>query len=115
MKARLAPSGLLALRRVRGAVTGTTLSSEGLDPRRRRLLYQAWHRGTREMDLIMGRFADTALSDMSDEELNAFEQLSDVPDDELYAWIAGHKQVPQNYDTALFRRLRDFQFRKDKR
>ena len=39
-------------------MTGTTRSSAGLDERRRRLLYRSWHRGTREMDLIMGRFAD---------------------------------------------------------
>ena len=39
-------------------MTGTTRSSEGLDLRRRKLLFRAWHRGMREMDLIMGRFAD---------------------------------------------------------
>jgi antitoxin CptB len=65
----------------------------------------------REMDLIMGRFADTALADMSDAELGMFERLSDVPDDELYAWITGASAVPPDYDNALFRRLRDFQFR----
>ena len=42
-------------------MTGTKLSSEGLDPRRRKLLFRAWHRGMREMDLIMGRFADAAI------------------------------------------------------
>ena len=92
-------------------VTGTTLSSEGLDPRRRRLLYRSWHRGTREMDLIMGRFADTAIGQMSDAELEEFERLNDVPDGELYAWIAGAGGAPPSYDTPLLRRLRDFQFR----
>jgi len=66
------------------------------------------------MDLIMGRFADTAIADMSPSELDEFERLSDVPDDELYAWIAGGA-APAGYDTALFRRLRDFQFRRSKR
>jgi antitoxin CptB len=92
-------------------VTGTTLSSEALDPRRRKLLYRAWHRGTREMDLIMGRFADTAITQMSDAELDEFERLNDVADGELYAWIAGGAEVPASYDTLLLRRLRDFQFR----
>ena len=36
-------------------------SSDGLDARRRKLLFRAWHRGMREMDLIMGRFADAAI------------------------------------------------------
>ena len=37
-------------------MTGTTRSSEGLDPRRRKLLFRSWHRGMREMDLILGSF-----------------------------------------------------------
>ena len=35
-------------------MTGTTRSSGGLDDRRKRLLFRCWHRGTREMDLILG-------------------------------------------------------------
>jgi antitoxin CptB len=86
----------------------TERSSEGLDPRRRRLLFQAWHRGMRETDLIMGRFADSALSDLSDAELTEFERLIEVPDRELLAWVIGEVNVPADYDTELFRRLRDF-------
>ena len=51
-------------------MTGTTRTSEGLDERRRRLLYRAWHRGMREMDLIMGRFADAEIGDMSEADLD---------------------------------------------
>ena len=92
-------------------MTGTTRSSGGLDHRRKRLLFRCWHRGTREMDLIMGRFADTALPAMSAEDLDAFERLSDCRDDDLYAWVTGERPVPPDHDTALFRSLRDFQFR----
>src|SRR6266540_1967243 len=88
--------------------TMTERSSEGLDPRRRRLLFQAWHRGMRETDLIMGRFADSALADLSDAELADFERLIDVPDRDLLAWVIGEVSVPHDYDTQLFRRLRDF-------
>jgi antitoxin CptB len=111
MKARPAPSGLLAFGAV---VTGSTRSSDGLDPRRRRLLYRSWHRGTREMDLIMGRFADTAIADLSAAELDEFERLSGVPDDELYSWII-RGAAPADYDGKLFRRLCDFQFRRNER
>jgi antitoxin CptB len=89
-------------------MTGSSRSSEGLDPRRRRLLYRSWHRGLREMDLIMGRFADTFIGELSDAELGDFEALSDVPDPDLYNWLAGDHAVPAAYDTALFRRLRAF-------
>ena len=57
----------------------TTRSSEGLDERRRRLLFRAWHRGMREIDLIMGRFADAHIATLSDAELDEFERLLDVP------------------------------------
>ena len=48
---------------------GTTRSSDGLDTRRRRLLFRCWHRGIREMDLIMGRFADAEIASLTDGEL----------------------------------------------
>ncbi len=89
-------------------MTGTTRSSAGLDERRRRLLYREWHRGTREMDLIMGRFADAVISELSEADVDAFETLSEVPDPELYAWLSGGRPVPAEHDVAMFRRLRDF-------
>jgi antitoxin CptB len=89
-------------------VTGTNLSSEGLDPRRRRLLFRCWHRGIREMDLVLGRFADAQLPTLSDVALDELERWLDVPDQRFFAWVNGMESVPANYDTALFRRLRDF-------
>ena len=70
-------------------MTGSTLSSDGLDARRRRLLFRAWHRGTREMDLMMGRFADIWIPRLSEAELADFEGLIAVPDPQLYDWLAG--------------------------
>jgi antitoxin CptB len=89
-------------------MTGTTRSSEGLDHRRRRVLFRAWHRGMREVDLITGRFADAHVGTLSEAELRAFEQLLDVPEPELYAWVTGEIAAPASHDTALFRRMRDF-------
>lgn len=87
-------------------MTGTTRSSEGLDERRKRLLFRSWHRGTREMDLIMGRFADANIGALTDTELDAFERLTDVPEPELYGWITGDQPVAPEHDTPLFHRLR---------
>lgn len=86
-------------------MTGTTLTSAALPPRRRQTLFRAWHRGTREMDLIMGRFADAHLPDMTEDELRVFEHLMEAPDDELFTWITGKNPVPPDYDSNLFRRL----------
>jgi antitoxin CptB len=60
------------------------------------------------MDLIMGRFADDALAELGELDLDVFERLMEVPDRELLAWVTGEAAVPTSYDTALFRRLREF-------
>jgi antitoxin CptB len=95
-------------------MSGTTRSSEGLDQRRRKLLFRCWHRGLREMDLIMGRFADATIEQLAEEEIAEFERLIEAPDPELLAWITGQAEVPSHHDTALFRRLRDFSHRRER-
>lgn len=76
------------------------------DPdRRRRLHYRAWHRGTREMDFVLGRFVDATLNELNDEQLLELEALIEVPDPDLYAWVTGQTSAPARYDTPLFRRL----------
>ena len=93
--------------------TGTSLSSEGLDPRRRRLLFRCWHRGIREMDLVLGRFADAHLALLTEGELDELERWLEVPDQQIFSWVNGMKETPEEFDTLLFRRLRDFH-RKEK-
>jgi antitoxin CptB len=103
---RPAPSGFLAFGK---AMTERT--SDGLDMRRRKLLYRAWHRGVREMDLIVGRFTDAAIDTFSDAELDDFERLIEVRNDELYAWVSGQSGIPADYDTTVMRKLKDFHMR----
>lgn len=87
---------------------GTMLSSEGLDARRRRILFRVWHRGTREMDLIMGPFADAHLPALTDAELAELEELIDVPDQDLFAWATDAAPIPADHDGPLWRRLKAF-------
>jgi antitoxin CptB len=89
-------------------MTGLARTSAGLDERRRRLLFRSWRRGTREMDLIMGRFAEAAIGELTAAEIDEFERLADVSDSELYDWLTGSRPVPADYDLRVFRRLRDF-------
>lgn len=89
-------------------MTGTTRSSDGLDDRRKRLLFRCWHRGTREMDLIVGRFADAHLADLSDAELTELEQLIELPDPDLYAALIGAREIPAAFAGAVFERMRTF-------
>ena len=87
---------------------GSTRTSADLDVRRRRVLFRAWHRGLREMDILMGRFADAEIGTMPEADLDAFERLIEVPDQDLFRWITGEDEAPSNYDTAVFRRLKAF-------
>lgn len=89
-------------------MTGTTRSSEGLDARRKRLLFRCWHRGTREMDLILGRFADAEIGNLSDDELTQLETLLEVNDPDLYAAITGDRVLPADVAGALFARIKAF-------
>lgn len=89
-------------------MTGATRSSADLDPRRRKILFRSWHRGTREMDLIMGRFADACIGELSPADLDDFERLIEAPDRDLFAWVTGKKDTPANYDTPVFRALKVF-------
>jgi antitoxin CptB len=92
----------------------TTRSSEGLDERRRRLLFRSWHTGIREVDLIMGPFADACLVALSDGDLDTYENLLTVPSPVLMAWVMGGATPVREYDTALFTRLRHFHLNKTK-
>lgn len=84
------------------------LRREELDIRRRRLHFRAWHRGMREVDLLLGRFADATIAGLDDSELAGFEALLEVPDREVLAWVTGELPVPAETDSPLLRRLLAF-------
>src|SRR5271169_2290471 len=79
----------------------TERSSEGLDERRRKLLFRAWRRGVREMDLIVGRFADAYIDKFDAAGLDDFERLIEAPNSDLYAWVTGAESAPAPYDTMV--------------
>jgi len=89
-------------------MSGMQASSAGLDFRRRRILFRSWHRGTREMDLIMGRFADAQLARLADADLDALEQLLDAADRDVFDWVVEQAETPPHYDTDVLRKLRAF-------
>ena len=89
-------------------MTGSTRSSGGLDDRRKRLLFRCWHRGTREMDLILGRFADAQIVGLTDDELTQLEHLIEVPDPDLYAALTGNVPLAPEYASKVFDRIKSF-------
>ena len=79
--------------------------------RRRKLLFRAWRRGVREMDLIIGRFADAHIGTFDDRALDDFERLIEAPNAALYAWVTGGGRPPAEYDTAVLAQLIVFHHR----
>ena len=79
-----------------------------LDPRRRKILFRAWHRGMREVDLLLGPFADASLAGMGEAELDEFEALMEALDRDVFAWLIGETPVPEGFDTGVFRWVRAF-------
>lgn len=86
------------------------MSREVLNERRRKLKFRAWRRGFREMDLLMGSFADAHLSGLSDDDVSEFERLLSTPDWEVYAWLIGQKPVPANFESSLLTRMMEFRY-----
>lgn len=76
--------------------------------RLRRLRYRAWHRGTKEMDLLLGPYADARLEAMDGRELDRFETLLEELDTDLLAWLMGQEPAPADADHDLLADLLKF-------
>ncbi|HBM86970.1 MAG: succinate dehydrogenase assembly factor 2 [Parvibaculaceae bacterium] len=86
------------------------MTDETVDVRRKRLQFRAWHRGIKEMDLIMGRFADAHIQELDTPDLDLFEALLEEPDDQVYGWIANREPVPDAFNTPIFKRICQLDF-----
>lgn len=87
--------------------------TETVDTKRKKLRIRAWRRGFKEADLILGRFADDRLEQMTDAEVAAFEHLLDQPDQDIYAWIIGREAPPAEFDTPILKALQGFRVDQD--
>lgn len=80
-----------------GHTATMTNINELIKNRRKRLKFRSWHRGTREMDLLLGRFADQYLDGYTADDLNIYEDILEISDPDLYNWVSGREDIP---DTA---------------
>ncbi len=76
--------------------------------RRKRLLFRSWHRGTRESDLILGRFADAHLAGFDEAQLDHYEALLDCADADIFDWVSGRTAPPPEHDHDVTRLLLSF-------
>ena len=83
-------------------------SGLSLEARQRRILFRSWHRGIREMDLILGRFADAEIAGLCESELDDYELLLEAPDRDVFSWLTFEAEIPSLYDTPVLRKIRAF-------
>jgi len=80
---------------------------DAVDSRRRRLLYRATHRGTKENDVLIGGFVARRISLFSGAEIDALERLLELPENDLADWLTGRRAIPPEADTPMLREIRD--------
>jgi antitoxin CptB len=86
-------------------MTETTRSTDGLDARRRKLLFRSWHRGMREVDLILGSFADARIDALTEAELEQYESLLEVSDTILLPWLTGEQPIPEREQSTILHQI----------
>jgi antitoxin CptB len=84
--------------------------TEAVETRRRRLLYQSGHRGTKESDLLLGAFAATHLHAFTAAQLDRYEALLDESDNDIFDWISGRAAPPVEKLNDVLRLLLDFRY-----
>lgn len=81
--------------------------SESLENKRKRLVFRSGHRGTQEMDLILGSFAKAYVPGFNEEELQLYDDLLQESDPDLYNWYTGKEEVPSDLMNPLLEKLLD--------
>jgi len=78
-----------------------------LSGRRRRLLFRANHRGTRENDILVGGFVAARIGAFTEDEIDALEVIMELPDPLLADWLTGRAPIPAEHDAPLLRAMRE--------
>ncbi len=83
---------------------------ETTENRRKRLKFRAWHRGTRELDLLLGSFADIHLPVFTVDQLDQFERIIENSDPDLYNWVSGLEPAPEGEESEVLSLLLQHRF-----
>ncbi|WKL56618.1 succinate dehydrogenase assembly factor 2 [Asticcacaulis sp. ZE23SCel15] len=86
----------------------TEARNENRLARERKLSFRAWRRGFKEADIILGNYADDRLSTMTEEQLDIFEVLIEVPDQDLYGWIIERDPTPDEFKSVIMNELNQY-------
>lgn len=76
-----------------------------LDARRRRLVFRAQHRGTKETDILIGGFVARHIASLTDADVAALEAVLELWDVDLADWLSGRRPIPPEHEHPLLRRI----------
>jgi len=96
------------------SVNKSDLEIDELEIACKRARYRAWHRGTKELDFILGRFCDAHIDGFTAAEMKLFEQTMENEETSLQAWLMGQAPIPDGEEAQLLRQIRDFHLAFDK-
>lgn len=85
-------------------MTENTLSP--LQTRRRRLLFRATHRGTHETDLLVGGYVAARIETMTEPDMDALEEVMELPDADLADWLTGRLPIPADVDSPMLQAIK---------
>ncbi len=94
-------------------MTGSKVDNSKLNARQRRLVFRAWHRGIREMDLVFGQYVDAHIMKLDEKAMDELEYIMSFEDRDLLTWVTGEVPVPYDVDSPLFRDILDYRKRMD--
>ena len=78
------------------------------DLRRRRLLFRATHRGTKENDLMIGGYVAAHLAVLTHAQMDGLEAVMELPDTDLADWLTGRLPIPAESDSPTLRAIMTF-------
>ena len=81
---------------------------EDLSTFQKKLLYKSTHRGSKEMDLILGKFAHKYLSLFNEDELAMLETILEMDDNDIYHYALNKKEIPESLNNRVFTLLKDY-------
>tara|TARA_B110000014_G_scaffold258921_1_gene245815 strand:- start:178 stop:441 length:264 start_codon:yes stop_codon:yes gene_type:complete len=73
-----------------------------LETYKKKIIYKASHRGSKEMDILLGNFINKYIELFNENELNIFDSILDCDDEDIYQWILGKKDIPTRYENRVF-------------
>ncbi len=82
-----------------------SMKLEEIEKKRKRLVFRSWHRGTKEMDLLMGTFADRNVQSFGEDEIAQYDEMLNCSDPDLYNWISGRETPPANQMSNVLQKF----------